>query len=109
MRLQCCLELSEVALKVELNEIVDSRNFLSSSTGSSWQDDFNFLESLCCCFSSCSTDMLLLFSSHIFFMRGAVGAALSVCLFWLPLIEVSSLMTPHKTDHPYGVDSVWAS
>lgn len=34
-------------------------------------------------------------------MRGAEGAALNVCLFWLPLIEVSSLMTPHKTDHPY--------
>lgn len=37
-------------------------------------------------------------------MRGAEGAAFNVCLFWLPLIEVSSLMTPHKTDYPYGVD-----
>lgn len=34
-------------------------------------------------------------------------AAMNVCLFWLPLIEVSSLMTPHKTDHHYGVDNVW--
>lgn len=40
-------------------------------------------------------------------MKEAKGAALDIFMFWLSLIEMSSLMTPHKTD-PYGIDSVWA-
>lgn len=41
-------------------------------------------------------------------MRGPEGPALDVCLFLHPLMEVSLLMTPHKTDHLYGADNVWA-
>lgn len=40
-------------------------------------------------------------------MKEAKGTALDIFMFWLSLIDVSSLMTTHKTD-PYGIGSVWA-
>lgn len=81
---------------------------LSCSTSSSCQANFSFLESPCCCFSSCRTDLLLLFGSHIFFMRGPEEAALNVYLLWISLIELSSLMTPHRSGHPHGGDNTCA-
>lgn len=96
-----------MVLKVELNEMVGSWNSFHAAPVTLGRTTLAFLNLYAAAFPA-AVQTCCYFSVHTLFMKEAKGTALDVCLFWLSLIEVSSLMTPHKTDHPYSIDNVWA-